>query len=315
MNNPSLICFLDSYYLCVCDEHHRRAECFNYDQTLDRCSSCLAAGLCLHGDHSDGDDYICICPPCHSGRFCQFSSESFSFTLDQLFLADLLAFQTPRRSWTIAYLTFGPSIVFLIGLINNMCSLFTFLRPKCQRNGIGHYLLTMTIVNQVNLTLFMVRLFHLTINFTNSYFSASLNAILCPLLNYLLVTSSRLTYWLVSLIAIERVYTTVSLKGRWLKQPSVARSLIFMLMAILCVTSAYELSFVTSYTTFDHRQSTTICILEFPAHPPIWKWIHQTVTIVHSLAPLLINLCSMSVIVYVVVKKKMRITRRRSTCQ
>ena len=315
IDNPSLICFIDRYYLCVCDEQHRRAECFGYDQSLDRCSSCLAEGQCLHGDPSDPDDYICICPPCHSGQFCQFNSESFSFTLDQLFLADLLAFQTPLRSGTIAYLTIVPCIAFLVGLINNLCSFFTFLRPKCQRNGIGQYLLTMSIVNQVNLTLFMLRLLHLTLNFTHTYFSAPINAILCPLLNYLLVTSSRLTYWLVSLIAIERVYTTVSLKGQWLKKPSVARSLIFTLMIILSLTGAYELIFVKSYTAFDHGYWTTICILEFPSYPTRWTSIHQTVTIVHSVMPLLINLCSMVVIVYVVLKKKMRITERRSTCE
>jgi hypothetical protein len=81
-NISSLLCFLDNTYLCICDENHTRVECFIYDDTLDRCSRCLANGLCLKGDISQTDDFICNCPRCHYGRVCQFNTEELSFTLD-----------------------------------------------------------------------------------------------------------------------------------------------------------------------------------------------------------------------------------------
>jgi hypothetical protein len=90
-NNTDLFCFRDDFYLCICDENHSRVECFRYDYQLDQCSYCLAGGRCLKGDRSKSNDYICLCPPCHSGTKCQFNSNSFAFTLDQLFYTDLVS--------------------------------------------------------------------------------------------------------------------------------------------------------------------------------------------------------------------------------
>ncbi|CAF3598839.1 unnamed protein product, partial [Rotaria sp. Silwood2] len=52
IKNVDLLCFHDDSYLCVCNTNHTRVECFLYDHTLDRCSSCLAGGLCLKGSHT-----------------------------------------------------------------------------------------------------------------------------------------------------------------------------------------------------------------------------------------------------------------------
>jgi len=76
------------------------------------------------------DNFICVCPAYHSGCFCQFSSESFSFTLDPFFSADLSTNNKVARYTVIYILTIGASIVILIGLINNIFAFVTFCRQK-----------------------------------------------------------------------------------------------------------------------------------------------------------------------------------------
>ncbi|UJR14502.1 hypothetical protein I4U23_001498 [Adineta vaga] len=303
-----LLCFHDMNYLCICDENHIRAECFVYDHSSDRCSNCMASGRCIQGNRLRADDYLCICLPCHSGKFCQFSSESFSFTLDQLFSADLLSNHSIIRYTTMYLLIFGSSLMFLFGFVNNIFSFVTFRRPKCRRYGSGQYLLFMSIINQINLTVLILRLIHLIINIISRRFHPLVNIICCSVLNYLLKTSSRITYWLVALIAIERVYTTVFLNKRWLKKPYIARRLIIITTMCILVTGAYELAFVSSHSGFNDGKS-AICILVFPQNSSIWMYLHQGVTIINALIPFLINLCSMITITYVVIKNKMLVSQ------
>ena len=89
--NASWLCFRDNVYLCIGADRQTSVECLPYDYQSDRCSSCLADGLCLRGDQIHSTDFLCICPPCYSGKYCQFNTRLSVFTLDQLFSADLLS--------------------------------------------------------------------------------------------------------------------------------------------------------------------------------------------------------------------------------
>jgi hypothetical protein len=307
-NRTALLCFHDDKYLCICEERHLRVDCFGYDQSLDQCSRCLAGGRCLQGDRSQFDDFRCLCPPCTSGRFCQFSSESFSFTFDQLFSADLVS-----TNAFVAYLSFysiliGGWVTFFIGLLNNTCSFVTFRRPKCRRNGVGQYLLAMSVVNQISLTLLTCRLTHLTINMTSYRAYPLLDTILCSAFHYLGTACNRVAYWLVALIAIERVYTIVYLNQQGAQRAAVARRLILGTCATMLFIGAYEAVFMRSYSGFNDGKS-SICVLDFPAKDRMWIIVHQVVTMANALLPVAINISCMSIIIYVVVQKKMRINR------
>ena len=287
--NLSLVCFRDDVYLCVCVSRHKRAECFLYDSELEQCAFCLAGGRCFRGDHHKVDDFLCLCPPCYTGQQCQFSTKSFTFTLDHLFYADL------SSPLLLAF----ASLTFLSGLINNLCSFLTFRRRACLKQGVGYYLFSLSIINQINLTLFLARLIHITTNTRLSW-----NDLLCKLLHYLLLSTSRIVIWLSSLVAIERVYTTVFIGGRWLKKPRIARRL--MLLSILGILSAtvYEFVFYRSlFIVDDHQRS--MCVFEFPIdYRPAWTILHLLLSIVSVVFPVFINLCSTLIISVVVVKNK-----------
>ena len=303
-DDPDLLCFRDDVYLCVCAENHTRVECFLYNDELDRCPHCLAQGRCLKGNLHRSNDFVCLCPACHSGRECQFNTKFFSFTLDQLFSPDF----DSRRETIIAQLLFFSLLLFVLALPNNLFSFVTLLRPTCRRYGVGHYLLAMTVVNQLSLALLIARLVHLIVNITgtSSSSSAQTNDVLCKSFNYLLSSSSRLVYWLTSLISIERLYTTLSLRGQWLKQPRIARRLIIAIFLAVFITDLYEVFFYKSFSTQVDGQG-SFCVLEISTRDRSW-WMgfHLLFLILHSFLPFLINLSSTIIITFVVINKKIK---------
>jgi hypothetical protein len=85
----SLMCFHDDDYFCLCDTYNH-AECFRYDSTLDKCSGqCRAGGQCIRGDLDYPKQFVCLCPRCYYGSFCQHNTELFSFSLETLLTDDL----------------------------------------------------------------------------------------------------------------------------------------------------------------------------------------------------------------------------------
>ena len=311
-NDTALLCFRDNHYLCVCVNNHTRVECFIYDQQLDRCSKCLHNGRCLRGDPTRSTDFVCLCPLCYSGGQCQFSSKSFSFTLDQLFYTDLVL--SHRSRTVVILLIFFSALGFVLAIPNNLFSFVTFHQKSCLRNGVGHYLLTLSVISQFNLALLVVRLTHLSMKVVHQSSSPTINTILCKVLNYSLVSSSRMVYWLSSLIAIERVYMTLVLNGQWLKHPRIARRLILITLLTTLLSTAYEYLFFRSLSISDPTER-SMCIFEFPhMYRSQWMIVHLLVSTLHSVVPFIVNLCSTITIGIMVVKKKMN-TRRTQKSQ
>ena len=315
-DNLDLLCFRDDLYLCVCSDNHTRVECFLYNDDLDRCSSlCLQQGRCLKGDHRRSRDFLCLCPPCHSGRQCQFNTESFSFTLDQLFSPDLLS---DLQLETISLLAFFSILMFIIALPNNLFSFITLHRASCLRQGVGHYLLTMSVINQISLTLLLARLLHLILNITRTSSSSSsvwIDDFLCKSLNYLLSCSTRLVYWLTSLISIERLYATVFLRGQWLKQPRIARRLILFIFVAVFTTDLYELFFYRSFSTHIDGHG-SLCVLNISAQErSLWITVHLLFLLLNSLLPFLINLLSTLIIIIIIINKKINTSKKTDPSQ
>ena len=195
-------------------------------------------------------------------------------------------------------------LLFLSGMMNNWCCFVTFRQKKSRRNGIGVYLFCMSIVNQLNLTFLVIRFLHLTADTINSYSSPSFDAMFCKLANYCLLTSTRITYWLSSLIAIERLYVVVFLNGHWLKSPHIARRISFIIMITVLIASAYELAFIKSEISGGDGE-VAVCVMIFPINAPAWTYLHNTIMIIDSLVPFLINLVCTIGIICIITKKKM----------
>ena len=307
-NHSNLLCFYDRIYLCVCNDEHFGVECFNYNHDDDQCDRCLSGGKCLRGRTKR--DYLCLCPSCHSGSRCQFNFESFSFTLDQLFFDQLLSNDHRTKKFTYYSLILFPCLLLLCGLISNICCFVTFRQSKCLHNGIGQYLLSMSVINQWNLIFLLIRLVHLTMIISRPYSSPTLDTICCKLLNYLILTTTHIIYWLSSFIAMERLYVVIFLNGKRWKHPSTARRIIVILILTILFLDSYQIVFVRSEISSDVGLH-SMCVMNLPSYSQSWSSIHMIVTILHSLGPFTINLFCTIGIIYIVTQKKIKVNAKR----
>jgi hypothetical protein len=205
-------------------------------------------------------------------------------------------------------------IIFAIGLTNNLFSYVTLKRPACLHTGICHYLLAISIINQISLAFLATRLLHLAsiIAFTQSF--SLTNYLLCKVFNFSLVSLVRLTSWFACLVAFERTYKTIHLTGRWFKTPTTAHHLMIIASIMVLLSGAYELVFVKLFASGD-IDSGSMCVIEFPLrHQLMWTYIHQTVSIFHFILPVVINIGSTVGIIVTIIQKKMNI-RRPKQCE
>ena len=309
IDNTSLLCFRDEMYLCVCGLNYTHVECFLYNDQLDRCTHCLAGGRCLRGDHNQSNDFLCLCPSCYSGRRCQFNSKSFAFTPATEIYTDLTS---PTKARTTALLIVFSLLPFVVAIPNNLFAFTTFQRSACLRTGVGHYLLCLSLVNQITLALLIARLTLIILGLLIGSTHPTVADILCKVLNYSLSCFARLSLWFATFVALERVYTTTFLTGQWFKQPHIARRLMLGTVAVIFITASYELVFTKSFSSMDDR-SGVICVTEFPfRHQSMWTILHQMISITNFLLPLVINVCCTCTIVGVVIRTKMNLQRRRA---
>ena len=311
MANESLLCFRDDVYLCICAASQTRVECFPYDHQSERCSSCLAGGRCLRGDQIRSTEFICICPPCHSGRYCQFNTRSFVFTLDQLFSTDLLS---DRKERTISLLIFFSLLSFLLAIPNNVFTFLVLRRRSCLHHGVGHYLLWISVINQVSVALLATRLVYLVITLSTFRSHPVVDDILCKLLSYFLTCATRLSYWLPSFVALERAFSTLFLNEQWFKRPHIARYLMLVTLCLVLLSAGYELVFIRAFIVNEDGHY-AMCVVDLPvSHRSVLVILHQIIVVVNFLVPLLINIGCTCTIVLIVIRIKMNIQLAKRQC-
>lgn len=159
------------------------------------------------------------------------------------------------------------------------------------------------MVNEMNLLLLLLCVGHMLTNAVLPHSSIVLSKILCKVLNYLLTYSSRLSYWLISLISIERFYIVLRVQGQWWKKPSVARRLLLVLFVTMAAMSAYEVVFFDAVVSYDHAKQ-PMCVLKIPVDSDRWRSWHEFFSVFQVLSPFLINLVCTLGIIYRVTQKK-----------
>ncbi|CAF3583830.1 unnamed protein product [Adineta steineri] len=284
-NKRNYTCFRDWNYFCICELNHSRAECFGYNHSIDQCSHCVSNGFCL----KEKVDFLCLCRRCSYGHMCQYSTEWMSFTLDSLIIKDL---DNNRRISIIVYI-FIVCLIFLFGLLNNFNSFLTFIRPKSRKSGVVNYLLIISIIDQCSLLLLLLKIIHTILGYHGIlFFYTNTNLYSCKILSYLLSVLTRITYWLTSLITIERLclvlFPTSSLSKN---QHRIIIMIIFVIVyysnlsrnATLCVTN-YTQSLILTY--------------------------HRINVFIHYLIPFLIQIIAITILIIQVACNRVRISNQ-----
>ena len=247
-----LLCFVDDAYFCLCDINNS-AQCFPYNKKFDQCKQCLSQGQCIKGDINTPSNYLCLCPRCHFGSMCQHNTELFSFTLDSLLSPDLLASSLVKQKVSLSIYIIVPALLFIYGIITNLFSFVTFQRPKTLLNGAGHYFFIGTIFSQLSLFCLLSKILHLIINVRGLYIQPMVNTVLCKIVSFLLSSSTRISYWIIVFVTIERMYVTIYPTKRWLQQPKIAKKIIKIIIMLTCASHVHEL---IKYTMVDDPKYT-----------------------------------------------------------
>ena len=300
--NTTLTCFRDLNYVCVCESDHYRAECFVYNRLIDRCSVCLSNGFCLKGELKDKTDFLCLCSGCHYGQMCEFSNKFMSFTLDSLIVKDV---QTSRKLSTYAYLSI-TIVIFLFGLFNNLCSFVTFARVKTRKSGVGNYLLIVSVVDQCSLLLLLLKIIHIICGSNGTlFYYDSLNLYSCKLVSYLLSTFTRITYWLTSLVTIERLCVALLPTFVTMRKPRLALGLSIFVILVVSVMHAHEVIYYTvivdpSYTSI----GITLCITSYTKE--LVSTYNRANLLIHYVTPFFIQTVSMTILIVQITRSRAR---------
>ncbi|CAF1621075.1 unnamed protein product, partial [Adineta ricciae] len=289
-NNSSLFCFSDDNFVCICDKDHYRVECFNYDHNLEECSFCYSGGQCLIENHLNKDNYYCLCPLCRSGQLCQFIDDGLSFTLHSALLRVSYIYR-------IIYCLI-VFLLFIIGGITNYATLITFSQENLRKTNVGIYLLSFSIISQLTL-------FSLTLKSFQIVFASLINDILCKIISYTLSTTLRCSFWLISWVAIVRVFCILFPFSTLLKNIRLTIFISLLTLIIIALMDIHELFF---YIKDPSGQSA--CIVSYPLTISIYERI---TVIVHYTIPFCIQILSISGLIILAARSRSRATNHCET--
>lgn len=291
-DNRSL-CFYDKNYFCICDFENYRADCFIHNPQLDQCDNCLSKGQCLRGDQKDVSNFICLCPSCHQGRRCELNLNPFGFTLDSL-LVDC------SKEVKIAY-TALAFLVFAVGLFNNFCSFITFKQPAPRKFAVGNYLGIITCVNQVTLLCLFLKFLQITLGI---YYLAS-----CAVVSYFFSVFTRLTYWLMSWVTVERLLIILFPTSVALKSPRRAVGISIFTSIGLLGMHVHEIIY---YTVIEHLPTGSfICVTNFDSS--LIAIYNQFSTLIHYLLPFVIQTISITFLILLVARSRVKTAGKENT--
>jgi hypothetical protein len=307
-NSSSIICFRDDHYFCLCNTSIEHAQCLRFDPSSDKCHHCLSGGQCIRGNLQQEQDFICLCPQCTYGSVCQFSSQLFSFTLDSLIIKDVES----QRDLSIGIYVFIISLAFLIGIFNNICSLFVFSRKNPRQVGVGNYLLLVSVVNIISLIFLFVKIIHILLGSAGLLMNNQINLICCKLFSSLLSITVRVNYWLISLITIERLCAVIFPTKILIKKPNIALVLSFITILILCVMHIHEFLYhiIINANPQQINSRAILCVTNFEHQiVSIYNYIN---VLIHHLVPFIIQIISITLLIVWVAKSRARTTSSRT---
>ncbi len=244
----------------------------------------------MQGDPNDINDFLCICPSCHQGRLCEFSLQAFGFTLDSLLVFDSIIVHS-----IYVVLAF---LLFICGLVNNICSFVTFKRSQPRKFGVGNYLFVVTILNQCALLTLLLKFVYIIVGSSNAS---------CKTISYLASIFTRSTYWLTSWVTIDRLLIILFPTATAFKNPRLSIISTHITFFVILGTHVHELFFYITIQSY----GSSICVSNFDRS---WIVLYNRVnTLVHYLVPFFIQIISITLLNILAARSRAKTTEGNTT--
>ncbi|CAF3947495.1 unnamed protein product [Rotaria sp. Silwood1] len=203
-----LVCFYDDVHFCLCDLA-RQANCFefNHNMTYDCYGQnfCENGGQCFQDDPKCPTSAVCVCRDCYYGSRCQFSTKSWTLSLDTILSYQIHPhIQISRQPIIVKISIAVTTIMFGCGFISSLFSFLTFRSPATRNVGCGLYLLTSSIVSMITMSVFTMKFWFLLASQKGSINNRSFVQAQCMSIDFLLRLFLSTGDWLSVCVAIER---------------------------------------------------------------------------------------------------------------
>ncbi|CAF3380983.1 unnamed protein product, partial [Rotaria sp. Silwood2] len=199
------------------------------------------------------------------------------------------------------------TIIFIIvGFVNGILSLITFINKNIREVGCGLYLLGSSITTLLTTIIFGLKFCILVFAQMALISNRSFLKIQCLLLDFILRVCLNIDQWLNACVAIERAITIIK-AARFHKKKSkqIAKIVIIIIPIVVIVTTIYDPFYRRLIDEENEDDKRIWCIVNYSIGIKIFNSIIHTF---HFLAPLMINITS----VIILITKK---TRHRSNIQ
>ena len=299
--NGELKCFYDEHYMCVCDlDRFSNCFLFNFNRTYN-CQgyiNCENGGQCFQDNITCPSRSICVCSDCFYGTKCQFSTEGFVLSLDNILAyhikPNLSLFKQPliiQISMTII------TVMFILGLINGIFSILTFRREKSRETGSGFYLLISSWISIFLIFVLLFKFYQLILSQMQMLINRSFLLINCILLDGIINVLLTLNDWLDACVSVEHVFELM--KGANFdksKSKQMAKWITFGLFILTILTHLPDPLHRELIDNINEDEQRTWCLLrESSSFINIFSTF---MSFFHFLAPFSINLLSILAMIF-----------------
>ncbi|UJR16981.1 hypothetical protein I4U23_003879 [Adineta vaga] len=304
-----LKCFYDERYMCICDIN-RFSNCFTFNTSLSYdCRGeniCENNGLCFQDDPKCPIKSVCACPECYYGTKCQFSTESFVFSLDSI-IGPHIQQNIPihEQLFIIKISIFMTTLMLLFGLINGVLSIITFRTEKINNIGCAVYLLVSSWNSLCLIILFYLKFWHLILShmlfLTNRSYLKFNCVVLDMIVNVLISTND----WLYGCVSIERVFTVYQgTKFNQTKSKKTAKWITVCVFLMIILTHIQDPIHRRLIDDIDIDEQRIWCNVQYSSSI---NTFNQFMNLFHFLMPFSINLISIFLIILLMARTRSRI--------
>ena len=305
-----LVCFYEPLYTCFCTTD-RQADCFEFDQnTTSNCGEekfCENGGQCFRDDPACPMTVTCGCRPCYFGSRCQFSTAKAGLSLDVILGSHIMVKVPFSQQPPILFISIAiATLLFALGLIDSILSIWTFQVPKIRKTGCGFYLLATSMTSLLVITAFALKMTLMIISQMGTVTHRSFLLGHCITMDFLLRVLLSVGDWLRACVCVERALTVGQGVGfNPDKSKRTAKLMIFVIYLLVLLTTLHEP--LHRHLTDDAEEQRIWCVTNYSS---VWTLINSAVTLLHFLAPFIINIVSALLIIIMGARRRSAIQQR-----